>query len=118
DYERRNLQYSLTKQGEAAFAGVIHAMTVLASAGALQTAVLDAIADRLADLLRELESGTDRHVFTSLTELESHLEALRTNTKQFNGELQRLLRSEGADLTVFHEVKAATVAYLQEFLTD
>ncbi|WP_228781021.1 TIGR02677 family protein [Nocardia cyriacigeorgica] len=118
DYERRNLQYSLTKQGEAAFAGVLHAMTVLASSGALQTAVLDAIADRLADLLRELESGTDRRVFTSLTELESHLEALRTNTKQFNGELQRLLRSEGADLTVFHEVKAATVAYLQEFLTD
>lgn len=118
EYERRNLQYSLTKQGEAAFAGVVHAMTVLVSTGALQTAVLDAIADRLADLLRELESGPDRHVYTALFELESHLESLRGNTKQFNGELQRLLRNEGVDLTVFHEVKAATVAYLREFLTD
>lgn len=118
EYERRNLQYSLTRQGEAAFAGVVHAMSMLASAGALQTAVLDAIADRLADLARELDAGSDRRVFTALTELESHLEALRANTKQFNGELQRLLRSEGATLATFHEVKASTVAYLEEFLTD
>ncbi|APA97237.1 hypothetical protein NS506_03184 [Nocardia seriolae] len=118
EYERRNLQYSLTRQGEAAFAGVVHAMALLASTGALQTAVLDAIADRLGDLLRELNSGTDRRVYTLLSELESHLEALRANTKQFNGELQRLLRADGVDLAVFGEVKAATVAYLQEFLTD
>jgi uncharacterized protein (TIGR02677 family) len=118
EYERRNLQYSLTRQGEAAFAGVMHAMAMLASTGALQTAVLDAIADRLGDLVHELDSGTDRRVFTTLTELEGHLEALRANTKQFNGELQRLLRTEGVDLATFHEVKAATVAYLQEFLTD
>jgi uncharacterized protein (TIGR02677 family) len=30
EYERRNLQYSLTKRGEAAFAGVQHALSVLA----------------------------------------------------------------------------------------
>jgi uncharacterized protein (TIGR02677 family) len=118
EYERRNLQYSLTRQGEAAFAGVVHAMGVLASTGALQTAVLDAIADRLGDLARELASGSNRRIFTSLIELEGHLEALRSNTKQFNGELQRLLRADGVDLTTFHEVKGSTVAYLQEFLTN
>jgi uncharacterized protein (TIGR02677 family) len=118
EYERRNLQYSLTRQGEAALAGVTHAMAVLASAGALQTAVLDAICDRLGDLVHELESGTDRRIFATLTELEGHLEALRANTKQFNGELQRLLRADGTDLATFHEVKASTVAYLQEFLTN
>ncbi|MCU1685531.1 MAG: hypothetical protein JWQ81_6270 [Amycolatopsis sp.] len=120
EYERRNLQYSLTKRGEAAFAGVQHALTVLASTGALQTAVLDAISDRLDELGRLLSesSSTHRRVFTTLMELESHLDALRGNTKQFNGELQRLLRAEGADLTTFHEVKGATVTYLQEFLTN
>jgi uncharacterized protein (TIGR02677 family) len=118
EYERRNLQYSLTKQGEAAFAGVVHAMAMLASTGALQTAVLDAISDRLTDLAHELESGTDRRIYSTLTELENHLDALRANTKQFNSELQRLLRAESADLTTFHEVKASTVAYLQEFLTN
>lgn len=118
EYERRNLQYSLTRQGEAALAGVAHAMMLLASTGALQTAVLDAISDRLADLAAEMEHGSDRRVFTTLTELEGHLEALRVNTRQFNGELQRLLRADGADLATFHEVKAATVAYLQEFLTN
>lgn len=118
EYERRNLQYSLTRQGEAALAGVVHAVGVLASTGALQTAVLDAISDRLGDLADELETGSERRIFTALTELESHLEALRSNTKQFNGELQRLLRADGIDLETFHEVKASTVAYLQEFLTN
>ncbi|MFE0021464.1 TIGR02677 family protein [Amycolatopsis sp. NPDC059021] len=118
EYERRNLQYSLTRQGEAAFAGVVHALSVLASTGALQTAVLDAISDRLGDLVRELDGGSDRRVFSTLTELEGHLEALRGNTKQFNGELQRLLRADGANLATFHEVKASTVTYLQEFLTN
>jgi uncharacterized protein (TIGR02677 family) len=118
EYERRNLQYSLTRQGEAAFAGVVHAMGMLASTGALQTAVLDAIADRLGDLVQLLETGTNRRIFSTLTELEGHLAALRGNTVQFNGELQRLLRAEGAELATFHEVKASTVAYLQEFVTD
>lgn len=118
EYERRNLQYSLTRPGEAALAGVQHAMAVLAATGALQTAVLDAICDRLGDLVHELETGSDRRIFTALTELEGHLEALRANTKQFNGELQRLLRADGADLATFHEVKASTVTYLQEFLTN
>ncbi len=119
DYERNNLQYSLTRRGEAAFAGVLHALSVLASTGALQTAVLDAIADRLGDLLTLLaDDGADRRIFTTVMELEGHLEALSTNTKQFNGELQRLLRADGADLSTFHEVKAATVAYLQEFVTN
>jgi uncharacterized protein (TIGR02677 family) len=118
EYERRNLQYSLTRKGEAAFAGVLHSMSVLASTGALQTAVLDAIADRLADLDSLMAGGTDRRVFTALTELESHLDALRGNTVQFNSELQRLLRSDGAELATFHEVKASTVVYLQEFSTD
>ncbi|MGW0316086.1 TIGR02677 family protein [Streptomyces flavidovirens] len=120
EYERRNLQYSLTRRGEAAFAGVQHALAVLASTGALQTAVLEAITDRLDELYRLLgePASADRRIFSTLQELEAHLEALLDNTKAFNGELQRLLRAEGADLTVFREVKAATVAYLQEFLVN
>lgn len=120
EYERRNLQYSLTRRGEAALAGVQHALAALASAGALQTAVLDAVADRLDALYGLLldDGSSDRRVFTTLGELEGHLDALRTNTKQFNGELQRLLRAETADLSTFREVKQATVAYLQEFVTN
>ncbi|WP_246441167.1 TIGR02677 family protein [Saccharothrix tamanrassetensis] len=120
EYERRNLQYSLTRRGEAALAGVVHAMSVLASTGALQTAVLDAIADRLGELAAHLGDPAvpDRRIFSTLVELEGHLEALRGNTKQFNGALQRLLRAEGADQETFREVKAATVAYLQEFTTN
>jgi uncharacterized protein (TIGR02677 family) len=120
EYERRNLQYSLTRRGEAALAGVQHALEVLTATGALQTAVLEAITDRLDELYILLKEPTspDRRIFSTLQELEGHLEALLDNTKAFNGELQRLLRAEGADLNVFREVKAATVAYLQEFLVN
>lgn len=120
DYERRNLQYSLTRRGEAALAGVRHALEVLASTGALQTAVLEAIADRLDELclLSAEPASADRRIFSTLRELEGHLDALVENTKAFNGELQRLLRAESADPEVFREVKAATVAYLQEFLVN
>ena len=120
EYERRNLLYALTRNGEAALAGLEHAAAVLASTGALQTAVLDAIADRLAELVRLLaDPGSgDRRVFSAVQELEAHLDGLRGNTKQFNGQLQRLLRADGTDHETFHEVKAATVAYLQEFLTN
>ncbi|MEV1007589.1 TIGR02677 family protein [Streptomyces sp. NPDC049881] len=121
EYERRNVQYSLTRRGEAALAGVRHALDVLASTGALQTAVLEAIADRLDELAllaAETAPSADRRIFSTLRELEGHLEALVENTKAFNGELQRLLRAEGADVEVFREVKAATVAYLQEFLVN
>lgn len=34
EYERKNLQYSLTRKGEAAFAGVQHALAVLTTSGA------------------------------------------------------------------------------------
>ncbi|MFE5797494.1 TIGR02677 family protein [Streptomyces sp. NPDC056503] len=120
EYERRNLHYSLTRRGEAALAGVRHALEVLASTGALQTAVLEAIGDRLDELtvLSGEPARADRRIFSTLRELEGHLEALVENTKAFNGQLQRLLRAEGADLDVFREVKAATVSYLQEFLVD
>ncbi|MFG2074312.1 TIGR02677 family protein [Nonomuraea maritima] len=121
EYERRNLQYALTRRGEAALAGIRQATAVLDSAGALQTAVLDAVADRLAELdalLRDPDPGRNRRVFTALHELEAHLQALRDNTRRFDGELRRLMHVETTDLATFHEVKSATVAYLQEFVTD
>lgn len=120
EYERRNLHYSLTKTGEAACAGMRHALAVLGETGALQTAVLDAIADRLTELAGLLDDpgSADRRLFGAVREVEGHLEALRVGTTSFNGELQRLLRAEGADLATFQEVKAATVAYLQEFVTN
>ena len=80
EYERRNLQYSLSRAGQAAFAGVTHALGVLAATGALQAAVLHAISDKLGALVHYAESGTDRQVSVALAELEEHLESRRVNT--------------------------------------
>jgi len=123
DYERRNLQYSVTRAGEAALAGHVAAVEALSATGALQSAVLDAIAEKL-DALADLatargdgdDAAMDRQVFVRLRELESHLGALAGNVKQFNGELQRLLRAENVDEATFLEVKQSTVTYLQEYI--
>ncbi|MEV4399608.1 TIGR02677 family protein [Nonomuraea sp. NPDC049607] len=120
EYERRNLRYALTAQGEAAHAGLRQASSAPASAGAFHTAVLDAVADRLEELealLADPDPGRDRRIFTCLRELECHLDGLRRDTVRLNGELRGLLRADGADLGTFHEAQAATVTYLQELVT-
>jgi uncharacterized protein (TIGR02677 family) len=129
EYERRNLQFSLTRQGEAALAGHLAAASALQATGALQTAVLDAVAERLdqlADLAataNEVGVGSaeatalDRNVYVALQELEGHLSGLVRNVKQFNADLQRLLRTQDVDEQTFTDVKQATVTYLQEYLS-
>ncbi|WP_017582933.1 TIGR02677 family protein [Nocardiopsis valliformis] len=121
EFERKNVQYTLTARGEAEFAGVRLVLERLKERGALQTAVLDAVADRLDGLhvlMGADDPAQDSRVFTTLQELEGHLDSLRDNTKRFNNELQRLLRSGGADLDTFHEVKQATVGYLDAFVDN
>ncbi|HEX7305343.1 TIGR02677 family protein [Lentzea sp.] len=108
-------RYGLTRLGEAAFAGIQHALVTLSGSGSLQTAVLDAIADRL-DELQSVQD--DRRVFTALMELEGHVEALQTNTTRFNADLQRLLRDEQTDLATFQDVKRTTITYLRDFVGD
>jgi uncharacterized protein (TIGR02677 family) len=129
EYERRNLQFSLTRHGEASLAGHAAAVAALQATGALQTAVLEAIADRLdqlADLASSAqttsmstaeEAALDRKVYVALQELEGHLTALAGNVKQFNADLQRLLRAQEVDEETFSDVKQATVTYLQEYLS-
>ncbi len=129
EYERRNLQYSLTRHGEAALAGHQAAVAALESTGGLQTAVLDAIAetlDRLARLAPSLpetpneassEATTEeRRSYAAFQELTGHLESLRTGVRTFNSDLQRLLRADQVDEAVFGEVKEATVRYLDDYV--
>ncbi|MFT4217093.1 MAG: TIGR02677 family protein [Micropruina sp.] len=130
EYERRNLQYSLTRNGEAALAGHQAAVSALESTGGLQTAVLDAIAETLARLARLAQALPDadptsaseasteqRRSYAAFQELTGHLDALRTGVRTFNSDLQRLLRADEVDDTVFGEVKEATVRYLDDYVT-
>ena len=120
EFERKNLQWSLTAKGEAAITGVLHAAEALRQAVGLQTAVLDAIGDGLGEL-GDLLAGPrtvadDARVHLQLVQIERHHVALVTSVRQFNGHLQRLLREEGANDDVFSDVKRRTVAYLEEYV--
>ena len=122
EFERRNLQWSLTPSGEAAIGGVLFAVAQLRRAVSLQPAVLDAIADGLTDLHGLLTAGPTEavdapRVATTLSAVESHHESMVASLRQFNRHLQRLLRDDGADDDVFLDVKRKTVEYLQEYVT-
>jgi uncharacterized protein (TIGR02677 family) len=120
EFERRNLQWSLTEKGAAAIAGLLYALEELRAAVGLQTAVLDAIGDgliELADLLRtpgSPESAGKIHI--GLAQVERNLSALITSVRQFNGHLQRLLREDPTSDDVFADVKRRTVSYLEEYV--
>lgn len=119
DFERRNLQWSLTRRGEAAIGGVLNAFLGLRSVVGMQPAVLDAIGDRLADLAQLLvgPEHDDRpaRVQVTLAEIEGHLSSLIVSVRQFNGHLQALLQDDATDDDVFGDVKRRTVSYLEEY---
>jgi uncharacterized protein (TIGR02677 family) len=121
EFERKNLQWSLTPRGEAAVGGVLHAVDALRHAVGLQTAVLDAIGDDLgvlADLAAQPRSAeADARIHIQLSQIERHLTALVNGVRQFNGHLQRLLREDATDDEVFADVKRRTVTYLEEYVT-
>jgi len=120
EFERKNLQWSLTNRGEAAIGGVLHAVESLRQAVGLQTAVLDAIADGLVDLaelaVAPAASAADAAIHIKLAEVEGHLSSLVASVRQFNGHLQRLLREDATDDAVFEDVKRRTIAYLDEYV--
>ena len=119
EFERKNLQWSLTARGEAAIGGLLSALDALRHAVGLQPAVLDAIGDGLSDLAELLVSsaaGSDARVHIRLAEVEGHLTALVASVRQFNSHLQRLVREDASDDDVFVEVKRRTVSYLEEYV--
>jgi uncharacterized protein (TIGR02677 family) len=121
EFERKNLQWSLTERGEAAVSGVLRAVDALRHAVGLQAAVLDAVGDSLSDLADLMGHPTspdsNARIHIVLAQVEAHLAALVTSVRQFNGHLQRLLREDGTDDALFSDVKRRTVAYLEDYVS-
>ncbi len=119
EFERKNLQWSLTRKGEAAMAGVLRSLEVMKSALGLQSATLDGIGDALADLatlIGQDEPETNGRIHIRLSELENHQRSLIETVRQFNGHLQRLIRADVSDDEIFADVKRRTVGYLQDYV--
>lgn len=122
EFERKNLQWSLTPRGEAAVSGLLRAVEALRHTIGLQTAVLDAIGDGLTEIAtlagqpRTREADDRLHV--QLVQVEQHLAGLVGSVRQFNGHLQRLLRDNGGDDDIFADVKHRTVTYLEEYVEN
>ncbi len=122
EFERKNLQWSLTARGEAAATGLLRAIDALRHTIGLQTAVIDAIGDGLTEITALLSTPASREaddrIHVQLIQIEQHLAGLVASVRQFNGHLQRLLRDSGADDDVFADVKHRTVTYLEEYVEN
>ena len=118
EFERKNLQWSLSTQGQAAIGGVLHALDALRQVAGLQPAVIVAIAEGLADLhdLAGDPAADPGRIATRLAEVESHLVSLVTSVRQFNTQLQRLMRDDATSDEIFGDVKRRTVGYLKEYI--
>lgn len=118
EFERKNLQWSLTPHGQAAVGGVLHALDALRQVAGLQPAVIEAIAQGLADIhdLMVDKSSDPGRIATRLAEVEGHLTSLVTSVRQFNTQLQRLMRDDATSDEVFGDVKRRTVNYLEEYI--
>lgn len=119
EFERRNLQWSLTPKGEAAIAGVHAALDSLRHVASLQPAVLDRIGDDQAEIAAHLAApattSTDEDVYFRLANIETQLAGLIVNVRQFNRALQQLVGQNATD-DAFVEVKRHTITYLEEFV--
>jgi uncharacterized protein (TIGR02677 family) len=122
EFERKNLQWSLTQRGGAAIAGLLHSLDALRRAVGLQPAVLDAIGDGLSDLGNllsgERSTELDARIHIRLAEVEGHHASLIESVRQFNGHLQRLVREDATQDNVFIDVNRRTIAYLEEYVDD
>jgi uncharacterized protein (TIGR02677 family) len=121
EFERKNLQWTLTERGEAAVSGVLRAVDALRHAVGLQAAVLDAVGDSLSDLAalmaEPVSPESNARIHIALAQVEAHLASLVASVRQFNGYLQRLLREDGTDDALFADVKRRTVAYLEDYVS-
>ena len=90
EFERKNLQWSLTPRGEAGISGLLHALESLRHAVGLQPAVLDAIGDGLNDLADMLAQPAtdmlDARIHLRLAEVEGHHAALLASASELGFE--------------------------------
>lgn len=119
EFERRNLQWSLTPRGDAAVTGVQAALDSLRHVAGLQPAVLDRIGDDLVELVaylgRPADDASDVDIHFRLAGIEGHLAGLVVNVRQFNRALQSIV-GQDSDNETFADVKLRTVTYLKEFV--
>lgn len=120
EFRRRNLQWSLTHDGQAAVAGLDAAVRFLDNAASLHSGAIDSIASSLAravSLAADPASDPAR-ICIELQQAEFHHESLRLNIRQFQSQLGDLLGNPTLSDAEMAEARDKIIEYLTDYIQE
>lgn len=120
EFQRRNLQWSLTGAGSAAIAGLDRAADFLCAVTSLQTATIDALAQCVARAA-ELASRADAdpvEIHMEWHMAETYLGGLAENVRQLQRRLSELMRDRSLDDAVLARARDVIIEYVNQFIHD
>ncbi len=120
EFQRRNVQWSLTGHGSAVIAALDRAADFLGATASLQTATIDALAQsvaRAAELARHDESDAVE-IFMEWQRAEHHLLSLVDNVRQLQRRLAELMRDPSLGDAVLRQAREVIVDYVTRFIQD
>jgi uncharacterized protein (TIGR02677 family) len=120
EFQRRNLQWSLTAHGQTAVALLDEAARFLAAVASLQPAAIDSLARSLAKVahLAADPSADDAGIHIELLQAEQHHHSLVDNVRRFQSQLSHLLSDPTLDDRVVAQARDAIIEYLTRYIRD
>ena len=120
EFQRRNLQWSLTAHGQTAVAVLDEATRFLAAVASLQPAAIDSLAQSIARVVRLAVDPTSDSalIHVELQQAEHHHQSLVDNVRRFQSQLSHLLSDPTLDDLVIAQARDAIIEYLTRYIHD
>lgn len=120
EFQRRNVQWSLTAHGQTAVAILDEAARFLAAVASLQPAAIDSLAQSIAKVVRLAAdpSSDDAVIHVELQQAEHHHQSLVDNVRRFQGQLSHLLGDPALDDSTIAQARDAIIEYLTRYIHD
>lgn len=120
EFQRRNLQWALTGNGQAAVAGLDKVADFLASVASLQPAAIDSLAEavRHAVGLAQDPTSSDASINVMWLQAEHHHQSLVDNVRQFQRKMATLLRDPTLDDNLLAKARDTIIEYLTRYIQD
>lgn len=120
EFQRRNLQWSLTAHGQTSVAVLDQAVQFLAAVASLQPAAIDSLARSIATVVRLVaDASTDvAQIHVQWLQAEQHHQSLVDNVRRFQSQLAQLLGDPTLDDVTMAQARDAIIEYLTRYIQD
>lgn len=120
EFQRRNLQWSLTAHGQTAVAILDEAARILAAVTSLQPAAIDSLAQSIAKVVRMASdpASDNAMIHVELQQAEHQHQSLVDNVRRFQSQLSNLLSDPTLDDSIMAQARDAIIEYLTRYIHD